>query len=153
MRLYVRRKLAVENFLDYIKNTQAFSNYIEGEISFDILDNNQLEDIATSNRQGFIEDDDRIILLVNLLKPIINYLIRKRVKLGGIVNEEEKQYREKEKERIEQEKKIALEQKKREESLRREAEERQKEEERNRKKVEDEKKKKLKKGKLLKKEH
>lgn len=140
LRLYVRRKLAVENFLDYIKNTQAFSNYIEGEISFDILDNNQLEDIATSNRQGFIEDDDRIILLVNLLKPIINYLIRKRVKLGGIVNEEEKQYREKEKERIEQEKKIALEQKKREESLRREAEERQKEEERKRKKVEDEKK-------------
>lgn len=140
LRLYVRRKLAVENFLDYIKNTQAFSNYIEGEISFDILDNNQLEDIATSNRQGFIEDDDRIILLVNLLKPIINYLIRKRVKLGGIVNEEEKQYREKEKERIEQEKRIALEQKKREESLRREAEERQKEEERKRKKVEDEKK-------------
>ena len=140
LRLYVRRKLAVENFLDYIKNTQAFSNYIEGEISFDILDNNQLEDIATSNRQGFIEDDDRIILLVNLLKPIINYLIRKRVKLGGIVNEEEKQYREKEKERIEQEKKIALEQKKREESLRREAEERQKEDERKRKKVEDEKK-------------
>lgn len=140
LRLYVRRKLAVENFLDYIKNTQAFSNYIEGEISFDILDNNQLEDIATSNRQGFIEDDDRIVLLVNLLKPIINYLIRKRVKLGGIVNEEEKQYREKEKERIEQEKKIALEQKKREESLRREAEERQKEEERKRKKVEDEKK-------------
>ena len=140
LRLYVRIKLAVENFLDYIKNTQAFSNYIEGEISFDILDNNQLEDIATSNRQGFIEDDDRIILLVNLLKPIINYLIRKRVKLGGIVNEEEKQYREKEKERIEQEKKIALEQKKREESLRREAEERQKEDERKRKKVEDEKK-------------
>lgn len=139
LRLYVRRKLAVENFLDYIKNTQAFSNYIEGEISFDILDNNQLEDIATSNRQGFIEDDDRIILLVNLLKPIINYLIRKRVKLGGIVNEEEKQYREKEKERIEQEKRIALEQKKREESLRREAEERQKEEERKRKKVEGEK--------------
>lgn len=140
LRLYVRRKLAVENFLDYIKNTQAFSNYIEGEISFDILDNNQLEDIATSNRQGFIEDDDRIILLVNLLKPIINYLIRKRVKLGGIVNEEEKQYREKEKERIEQEKRIALKQKKREEILRREAEERQKEEERKRKKVEDEKK-------------
>ena len=44
LRLYVRKKLAVENFLDYIKNTQAFSNYIEGEISFDILDNNDLED-------------------------------------------------------------------------------------------------------------
>lgn len=34
LRLYVRNKLAVENFLDYVKNTQAFANYIEGEISF-----------------------------------------------------------------------------------------------------------------------
>lgn len=97
LRLYVRKKLAVENFLDYIKNTQAFSNYIEGEISFDILDNNDLDDIATSNRQGFVEDDKRIILLVNLLKPIINYLIRQRVKLGNEVNADEKEYREKEK--------------------------------------------------------
>lgn len=132
LRLYVRKKLAVENFLEYIKNTQAFSNYIEGEISFDILDNNQLEDIATSNRQGFVEDDDRIVLLVDLLKPIINYLIKQRVKLGSVVNEEEKEYRRKEKEKIEQEKRIALEQREREEKLR-------KEEEEKRKKVEEEK--------------
>lgn len=132
LRLYVRKKLAVENFLEYIKNTQAFSNYIEGEISFDILDNNQLEDIATSNRQGFVEDDDRIVLLVDLLKPIINYLIKQRVKLGSVVNEEEKEYRRKEKEKIEHEKRIALEQREREEKLR-------KEEEEKRKKVEEEK--------------
>lgn len=54
LRLYVRNKLAVENFLDYVKNTQAFANYIEGEISFDILDDNELGDIATSNRQVFV---------------------------------------------------------------------------------------------------
>lgn len=136
LRLYVRKKLAVENFLDYIKNTQAFSNYIEGEISFDILDNNDLEDIATSNRQGFVEDDERIVLLVNLLKPIINYLIRQRVKLGSVVNEEEKAYRDKIEEKLEEEKRVALEQKEREEQLRKKAEEKQREEERKRQEAE-----------------
>lgn len=92
LRLYVRNKLAVENFLDYVKNTQAFSNYIEGEISFNILDDNRLPDIATSNRQGFIEDDERIVLLVNILKPIITSLIKERVKIGHQIREEEKEY-------------------------------------------------------------
>lgn len=92
LRLYVRNKLAVENFLDYVKNTQAFSNYIEGEISFDILDDNRLADIATSNRQGFIEDDERVLLLIEILKPIISSLIKERVKIGHQIREEEKDY-------------------------------------------------------------
>lgn len=109
LRLYVRNKLAVENFLDYVKNTQAFSNYIEGEISFDILDDNRLPDIATSNRQGFIEDDERIVLLVDILKPIISSLIKTRVKIGHQIREEEKEYyqtieRQKEEERAKEEK-------------------------------------------------
>ena len=105
LRLYVRNKLAVENFLDYVKNTQAFANYIEGEISFDILDDNALGDIATSNRQGFIEDDERVQLLIEILKPIINALIRVRVNIGTQINREEKEYREAEIARIEKEKK------------------------------------------------
>lgn len=105
LRLYVRKKLAVENFLDYIKNTQAFSNYIEGEISFDILDDNELGDIATSNRQGFIEDDERVQLLVEILRPIINQLIRLRVKVADEVQNEVKEYLDAEKAKIEAQRK------------------------------------------------
>lgn len=103
LRLYVRNKLAVENFLDYVKNTQAFANYIEGEISFDILDDNELGDIATSNRQGFVEDNERVQLLIDILKPIINALIRARSSIGTQINNEEKEFRKAETERIEQE--------------------------------------------------
>lgn len=103
LRLYVRKKLAVENFLEYIKNTQAFSNYIEGEISFDILDDNELGDIATSNRQGFIEDDERVQLLVEILKPIINSLIKERINIANQINNDVKEYNEK-REKIEREK-------------------------------------------------
>lgn len=103
LRLYVRNKLAVENFLDYVKNTQAFANYIEGEISFDILDDNELGDIATSNRQGFVEDNERVQLLIDILKPIINALIRVRSNIGTQINNEEKEFRRAETERIEKE--------------------------------------------------
>ena len=103
LRLYVRKKLAVENFLDYLHNTQAFSNYIEGEISFDILDNDKLPDIATTNRQGFDEDSDRIQLLIDILKPIVNALIRRRVEIGEEIKKEEEAYYE-EQERIANEK-------------------------------------------------
>lgn len=122
LRLYVRNKLAVENFLDYVKNTQAFSNYIEGEISFNILDDNRLPDIATSNRQGFTEDDERIILLIDILKPIINLLIRERVKIGQIIKEEEKEYIEKQRREEETKRKNEEEKRKKEYEARIEAE-------------------------------
>ena len=106
LRLYVRKKLAVENFLDYLQNTQAFSNYIEGEISFDVLDDDRLPDIATSNRQGFDEDSDRVQLLIEILKPIVGALIRSRAKIGEEIKKEEEAYYE-EQERIAKEKEEA----------------------------------------------
>ncbi len=102
LRLYVRNKLAVENFLDYLKNTQAFSNYIEGEISFDILDNDILPDIATTNRQGFEDENDRVQLLVEILKPIVGSLIRHRIKIGEVIKAEETAYYEEEKRQAEE---------------------------------------------------
>ena len=57
LKLYVRDKLAVENFLEYLDNTQAMRVYLEGEISFDILDNDELEDISTSSRERRLEKE------------------------------------------------------------------------------------------------
>jgi signal transduction histidine kinase len=102
LRLYVRKKLAVENFMEYVHNTQAFGKYIEGEIHFDILDENELPDISTADRQDYKEDNDRIKKLVELLKPIITALIKSRVDIGHKIRKEEKDYRDaKEKEQKE----------------------------------------------------
>lgn len=140
LRLYVRNKLAVENFLEYVKNTQVFSNYIEGEISFDILDDNELGDIATSNRQGFVEDDERVQLLVSILKPIINSLIRCRVNLGQKVGEEEDAYYAEQKRQ--QEEKLRVEEEKRKEAERIRSEEQQRRMDAERKRVVEEQKRK-----------
>jgi len=116
LRLYVRKKLAVENFLDILKNTQAFSNYIEGEISFDILDDDRFEDIATTNRQSLVTDDERVKLLIEILNPIVGKMIRERVKLGKEVGEEEEaieielERQRKEQERLQEEARLEAEQ-------------------------------------------
>lgn len=91
LRLYVRNKLAIENFLNVIDNTQAFVNYIEGEICFDILDEDELPDIATSNRQSMDEHDERIQLLKDLVQPIITDLISKRNDLAKTIKEKQKE--------------------------------------------------------------
>ncbi len=130
LRLYVRKKLAVENFFDIYKNNQVFANYIEGEISFDILDDDRFEDIATTNRQSLIQDDKRVEKLIELLKPIIGKLIRTRIQLSEEVREEIKALKEKAEAEAEKERKA-----------KEEAERKKREEEERRKKAEEEKRK------------
>lgn len=91
LRLYVRNKLAVENFLNVLNNTQTYVNYIEGEIHFDLLDDDRLPDIATANRQGVDEHDARVELLCSILKPIVRALINKRTALASQMKDEMKQ--------------------------------------------------------------
>lgn len=141
LRLYVRKKLAVENFLDILKNTQAFSNYIEGEISFDILDDDRFEDIATTNRQSLVTDDERVKLLIDILKPIINKMISERVKLGQQVKKEEDAIKAEIKRKQEEEKRKAEAKAEQERKAREEAELKKKAEEEKRKKAEEEKRK------------
>lgn len=88
LRLYIRGKLAIENFLDYLKSSQAFSNYLEGEISFDILDDDDLPDITTANRQQISVKDSRVQLLINLLNPIVTKLIQTRIALAKRVSDD-----------------------------------------------------------------
>ena len=129
IRLYVRGKLAVDNLLTYITNTQAFANYIEGEICFDILDDDRFEDISTSNREGYKKDDIRVRKLLEVVGAIVQKLINDRVTIGTSLNKELRAYNEKirleaEQKRLEAERKAELERiaKEEEEQKRKEAE-------------------------------
>lgn len=96
LRLYVRGKLAVDNLMNYIKSSQAFANYIEGEISFDILDEDLLEDASTSSREGYSVSDPRIKKLIEITKRIVRALITERTEVGNTINSELKKLIEKE---------------------------------------------------------
>ena len=90
LRVYVRNKLATSHFLNYLGMTATFLNYIEGEISFDILDVEGLEDIATAGRDNFSVQDERVKLLIALAKGIVGRLVSKRQKIADNIGENRK---------------------------------------------------------------
>ena len=61
--IMVRGKLAQEDILEDITEGGVYTKYIIGEIHADFLDDDELDDIATSNRQEIIKDDPRYIAL------------------------------------------------------------------------------------------
>ncbi|MBO0421629.1 ATP-binding protein [Enterococcus plantarum] len=83
LRVYVRNKLAIDDFLRVINNTQAFVNYIEGEVNYDILDDNDFPDIATTSRQNMDENDRRLIDLSTDIKKEVTKLIQVRQKISN----------------------------------------------------------------------
>lgn len=91
IRVYVRNKLANENILDKLGLVGTYARYIEGEVSFEILDDNEFDDIATSNRQEFSVVDERVELLINILRGISTQLVARRQELADKMNELKKQ--------------------------------------------------------------
>lgn len=90
LRVYVRNKLATSHFLNYLGMTATFLNYIEGEIAFDILDVEDLEDIATAGRDNFSVQDERVKVLIALAKGIVGRLVSKRQKIADNMGENRK---------------------------------------------------------------
>lgn len=88
IRLYVRGKLAVANMREHLGIKQAFANYIEGEVSFDILDDNDMPDVATAGRQDYDIADPRFVKLCELLKVVADSLVRNRQALADKLKEE-----------------------------------------------------------------
>lgn len=91
LRVYVRNKLGMSNMIEHLGITRAFANYIEGEIIFDILDDDSLEDIATAGRQDFDTQSDRFIMLRDAMIKIGNSLVSKRQTVADRIKEKKKE--------------------------------------------------------------
>lgn len=135
LRIYVRNKLAVADFFEMHPSTQTMSNYVEGDITFNILDDDDLPDIATSSRQDFL-DDERVELLISIIDPIVNALFKARNDIGQKIRKENEDYEKYLREQEEEKRKKEEEARKKAEEQAREAEEKQKEAEHNRQEAE-----------------
>ena len=72
--IMVRGKLAQEDILEDFTEGGLYTKYIIGEIHADFLDHDDLEDIATSNRQEIIKEDPRYIALHNCVKEELRHI-------------------------------------------------------------------------------
>ncbi len=70
----VRGKLAQEDILEDIREAGFYNKYLIGEIHADFLDENDLLDITTSNRQEIMRHDPRYIALRNWIKSELSHI-------------------------------------------------------------------------------
>ena len=66
--ILARGKVALEDILERLHISGLYAKYVIGEIEADFLDQSDLDDIATSNRQDFIQDDERFTALRDFVK-------------------------------------------------------------------------------------
>lgn len=66
-----RGRLIQENVLDKLDFNRILNSYVTGQVRADFLDADDLKDIATSDRQRLIEDDERSMALVRFLRQAL----------------------------------------------------------------------------------
>lgn len=87
-----RGKLAQEDVLKSLNESGVFATYLIGEISADVLDDSDKQDIATSSRQSIKEDDVRFQSLLVGLQALIKQIkkvwvpMRNQLKVDQAIN-------------------------------------------------------------------
>ena len=63
------RKRPIQEGVEKLDFSRSFGNYVTGQIEADFLDlDGEYEDIATSDRQRMIKDDERVLALQTFLR-------------------------------------------------------------------------------------
>lgn len=69
--IIVRGKMAQEDMMEELGESGVYSAYVVGEVHADFMDTDGSEDIATTNRQKFMEDDPRYEALRKGLRTVL----------------------------------------------------------------------------------
>ena len=72
--LMVRGKMAKPDLLEDFNDGRMYTKYLVGEIHADFLDYDDEEDIATSNREDVVKDDERYQELLEFLRDELNHI-------------------------------------------------------------------------------
>lgn len=72
--ILVRGKLGQEDILSDYSEGGLYSKYLIGEINADFFDEDDYEDMATSNRQEFRKDDERFVALKRFIYDELKYI-------------------------------------------------------------------------------
>ena len=67
IQIMIRGRVAQEKTLQFFGEDGLYASYVVGEIHADWLDDDEHDDVATSNRQALIEDDERVTKLRNAI--------------------------------------------------------------------------------------
>ncbi|MFX1735382.1 ATP-binding protein [Paraburkholderia sp. A1RI_3L] len=74
--VHARGRLFQENILEAINDGGIYTKYLTGQLEADFLDSDDLEDIATSDRQRVVEDDERYSYLISFFRQALRKIAR-----------------------------------------------------------------------------
>ncbi|MCR9086368.1 MAG: ATP-binding protein [Rhodobacteraceae bacterium] len=74
VQIMVRGRVAQEKTLQFFGEDGVYASYVVGEIHADWLDDDSQDDIATTNRQSLIEDDDRVRKLHEAIQSELKHI-------------------------------------------------------------------------------
>ncbi len=72
--IFMRGKMAHEDLLDRYGLKEIFADYIVGDIHCDELDDDGFDDIATTSRQFLKHDDERFVILADIIHGELRYI-------------------------------------------------------------------------------
>lgn len=75
--VFARGRLIHENILEKINDGRLYTKYLTGQIEADFLDQDDKQDIATSDRQRVQEDDQRYSALLSFVKSSLTTVERR----------------------------------------------------------------------------
>jgi hypothetical protein len=91
--IFSRKRIGEYDVLPKVQTDTIYDAYVIGEIQVEIFEDDQLVDMAISNRRGYEETDERYRALIDALKSLIRFIVQKKAavqKLRGedVENEE-----------------------------------------------------------------
>jgi hypothetical protein len=77
IQIMIRGRVAQEKTLQFFGEDGLYASYVVGEIHADWLDDDEKDDVATSNRQSLIEDDERVAELRTAIQAELKHIQNK----------------------------------------------------------------------------
>jgi len=76
--LYSRKRIGEYDVLPRVQTDTIYDAYVIGEIQIDIFEDDELVDMAISNRRGYEDTDERYKALMDDLKSFVNFIAQRK---------------------------------------------------------------------------
>jgi len=82
--IFSRDRIGEYDVLPRVQTDTIYDAYIIGEIHANIFEDDELVDMAISNRRGYEETDERYRTLIDCLKPLVNFIAQRKAEVQRI---------------------------------------------------------------------
>jgi hypothetical protein len=88
--IFSRDRIGEYDVLPKVQTNTIYDAYVIGEIHADIFEDDQLVDMAISNRRGYEETDERYRALLDCLKALVRFITQQKAELATKRKEDQK---------------------------------------------------------------